>query len=128
MDYYVSLLGDDSNVGTSETAPWRTIKRVNAAPLLPGDSVLFQANQTFLGNLCFVDKYMGRVNKPITVSSYGFGRATIDAGEGAGCIVKNRGGSWDRPTLYLNTRQKGKCYAGFCYRTSMGRGEFSRFH
>ena len=92
MDYYVSLLGDDSNVGTSKTSAWQSIERVNAAQLLPGDSVLFQANQVFLGNLYFADQRTGQVEKPITVSSYGFGRATIDAGAGAGCIVKNMGG------------------------------------
>ena len=92
MDYYVSLLGDDSNVGTSKASAWQSIERVNAAQLLPGDSVLFQANQVFLGNLYFTDQRTGRVGKSITVGSYGFGRATIDARTGAACIVKNMGG------------------------------------
>ena len=91
MDYYVSLLGDDSNVGASRTYPWQSIDRVNAAQLLPGDAVLFQANQTFLGNLNLADNWTGRVDKPITVGSYGSGRATIDAAEGAGFVVKNMG-------------------------------------
>lgn len=92
MDYYVSLFGDDSNIGTSKTDPWQSIERVNAAQLLPGDSLLFHANQTFLGNLCLSDNCTGQVDKPITVSSYGSGRATIDAGDGAGFVVKNMGG------------------------------------
>lgn len=92
MDYYVNLLGDDSNAGTSEAYPWQSIDRVNAARLLPGDSVLFQANQTFLGNLRFAEKDTDRVDVPITISSYGSGRATINAECGAGCVVKNRGG------------------------------------
>ena len=92
MDYYVSLFGDDSNVGTSKTDPWQSVARVNAAQLLPGDSVLFHANHTFPGNLCLTDKRTSRVGKPIIIGSYGFGRATLDAGSGAGCILKNRGG------------------------------------
>ena len=52
MDYYVSLLGNDSNSGLSEKQPWRSIERVNATQLLPGDSVWFKADQTFFGNLC----------------------------------------------------------------------------
>ena len=92
MEYFVSLLGDDSNVGTSEMYPWRSIARVNAAQLLPGDSVLFQANQTFHGNLRLANKGTDRVDKPITIGSYGSGRATINAGCGAGCIVKNTEG------------------------------------
>ena len=100
MDYYVSLLGDDSNVGTSKASPWQSIERVNAAQLLPGDTVLFQANQTFLGNLCLQSSRhtpcaVTESNKhtlcAVTISSYGFGRATIDAAGGAGCIVKNMG-------------------------------------
>ena len=88
----MSLLGDDSNVGTSKASPWQSIQRVNAAQLLPGDSVLFHANHTFLGNLRLTDKDINRVDKPITVGSYGFGRATIDAGDGTGFVVKNIGG------------------------------------
>lgn len=91
MDYYVSLLGDDSNIGTSEACPWQSIGRVNAAKLLPGDSVLFQANQIFLGNLYFTGNNNDQVDKSITVSSYGAGRATINAGCGAGFIARNMG-------------------------------------
>ena len=101
MDYYVSLLGDDSNHGASKTDPWQSIERVNAAQLLPGDSVLFHANQIFPGNLCLqssrhtpgaVAKDRSHTPGAVTIASYGFGRATIDAGAGAGCIVNNSGG------------------------------------
>ena len=94
MDYYVSLLGDDSNTGLSETHPWRSIDRVNAAQLLPGDSVWFRADQTFNGNLCLADAGQSSTHTTsvVTIGSYGSGRATIDAGSGAGFIVKNRGG------------------------------------
>lgn len=94
MDYYVNLHGSDSNTGASETQPWRSIERVNATELLPGDSVRFQANQTFVGNL-----YLTKIrqsNRPtvgaVTIGSYGEGCATIDAGVGTGFVAKNRGG------------------------------------
>jgi hypothetical protein len=94
MDYYVSLLGDDSNSGSSDTQPWRSIERVNATELLPGDSVWFQANQTFVGNLCLADVRQSRRNTPgiVTIGSYGEGSATIDASSGTGFVAKNRGG------------------------------------
>ena len=94
MDYYVSLLGDDSNSGLSETQPWRSIERVNATELLPSDSVWFQANQTFVGNLHLSDVGQSHSDTQgcITIGSYGEGRATIDAGSGAGFVAKNRGG------------------------------------
>ena len=94
MNYYVSLLGNDSNTGSSETQQWRSIDRVNAAQLLPGDSVWFQANHTFVGNLCLAGVRQSSRHTPsvLTIGSYGSGRATIDAGSGAGFIAKNRGG------------------------------------
>ena len=92
MDYYVSLLGDDSNVGTSKAYPWRSIERVNAAQLLPGDSVRFHAHQTFVGNLCLMGEGAPLEDKPLIFGSYGSGRATIDAREGTGFLVRNMGG------------------------------------
>lgn len=94
MDYYVSLFGNDSNTGLSENQPWRSIERVNAAQLLPGDSVRFQANQTFLGNLSLakVNQSSDLASCAVTISSYGSDRATIDAGTGTGFIAENTGG------------------------------------
>ena len=92
MDYYISLFGDDSNSGATQKQPWQSIDWVNATQLLPGDSVWFQANQTFKGNLTLSGVDTDAVDKPITFGSYGDGRATIDAGTGAGFFAKNRGG------------------------------------
>ena len=92
MDYYVSLLGDDSNIGTSKASPWRSIERVNAAQLLPGDSIRFHANQTFVGNLCLTGEGVPLEDKPLTFGSYGSGRARIDAGCGTGFLSTNMGG------------------------------------
>ncbi len=91
MDYYISPFGDDSNSGISQKQPWQSIDRVNATQLQPGDSVWFQANQTFRGNLTLSDVDTGVAEKPITFGSYGDSRATIDAGIGAGFFAKNRG-------------------------------------
>ena len=93
MNYYVSLHGSDSNIGSSETQPWRSIERVNATELLPGDSVWFQANQTFVGNLSLTEvRHCSRQKVgAVRIGSYGEGSATIDAGVGFGFVVKNRG-------------------------------------
>ncbi|RKU07480.1 hypothetical protein C6503_24690 [Candidatus Poribacteria bacterium] len=94
MDYYVSSLGDDSNTGLSETQPWRSINRVNAAQLFSGDSVWFKTDQTFVGTLCLADVRQSSRHTPlaVTIGSYGSGRATIGARSGTGFIAKNRGG------------------------------------
>ena len=39
--YHVSPTGDDARDGTSPAAAWRTVAKVNAAHLAPGDTVLF---------------------------------------------------------------------------------------
>lgn len=94
MDYYVSLLGDDSNSGLSETQPWRSIERVNVTQLFPGDSVWFKADHTFVGNLRLAKVKQSQTDEArvVTIGSYGSGRATIEAGFGTGFIAKNRGG------------------------------------
>ena len=122
VDYYVSLLGDDSNVGTSKASAWQSIARVNAAPLLPGDSVLFQANQTFLGNLRLAAKNIDRVDKPITIGSYGSGRATIDARSGTGCIVKNMGGVHLRELNFVGAGVSENTNAGIMFLNTLSGG------
>ncbi len=92
MDYYISAFGDNSNAGISTKQPWQSIDRMNATRLQPGDSVWFHANHTFKGNLTLSDADTDASDKPITFGSYRNGRATINAGTGAGFFAKNRGG------------------------------------
>jgi hypothetical protein len=91
--YYVSLSGSDSNSGTSESSPWKTIGKVNATTLVPGDTVLFQGGQVFSGNLRFGSGDGDSATVPVTIGSYN-GRATISAGTGIGALVLNTGGIW----------------------------------
>jgi len=81
--YYVSsLTGNDRNPGTIEK-PFQTIGRVNQLKLQAGNSVFFAGGQTFKGNLYFKG-ISGTKENPVQVSSYGKGRAIIDAGNGTG--------------------------------------------
>lgn len=51
-DYYVSSSsGNDNYSGTKSTAPWKTLAKVNAATLNPGDRVLFRAGNQWSGIL-----------------------------------------------------------------------------
>jgi len=81
--YYVSPLGNDSNPGT-QLRPWQTIEKVNAADFGPGDGVHFQAGQRFAGAIELDRSDSGTSGRKFTVTSYGKGRATIDAGNGSG--------------------------------------------
>ncbi len=69
-DYYVNtVLGNDSNTGTSADKPFLSIERVNNQALKPGDRVLFAAGQVFRGELRLIG-LQGLPQKPITIGSY----------------------------------------------------------
>jgi hypothetical protein len=87
--YYVSTSGSDANNGTSQSTPWKTIAKVNAATLTAGSSVLFNGGQTFSGSLTITAS--GTSASWITVSSYGTGKAKINAGTGNGIYIHDAG-------------------------------------
>jgi hypothetical protein len=70
--YYVAAAGSDSNSGTSPSAPWQTIVKVNSATFSPGDSVLFNRGDVWYGTaLTFPSS--GSSGSPITIGAYGTG-------------------------------------------------------
>jgi len=90
--YYVNNSGNDQNNGTSPATPWKTIGKVNAFRLSPGDQVLFAGGQTFTGNL--VASSSGSSSAYIRYASYGGGKATISAGSGTGIYIYNKAFVW----------------------------------
>jgi len=76
-DYYVSPSGNDGARGTSPEQPWQSLTPVNGLDLVAGDRILLQADAEFIGPLFFDAKDHGAAAKPIVVTSYGTGRATI---------------------------------------------------
>jgi hypothetical protein len=74
--YYVDPAGSDANPGTSQTAPWQTVNRVNAITLQPGDRVLLKGGAVF--NTALAPKGSGNASSPISIESYGAGKAIID--------------------------------------------------
>ncbi|HOZ80572.1 MAG TPA: right-handed parallel beta-helix repeat-containing protein [Ferruginibacter sp.] len=85
--YYVSPSGNDSSNGLSSASAWKTIAKVNATELSPGDLVLFQGGQTFNGRLYIRNSGIAGFN--IKFSSYGTGRATINGGSGTAVYAYN---------------------------------------
>ncbi|MBY8885266.1 discoidin domain-containing protein [Streptomyces sp. PTM05] len=74
--YYVdSRTGSDSNDGTNPGDAWKTLAKVDAASLRPGDTIAFQGGETWTGGLTITSS--GTAAAPITVTSYGTGRAII---------------------------------------------------
>lgn len=90
--YYISPYGNDRNSGTSSIQAWQTIDKVNGAHFAPGDFILFQGGKNFPGSLYFDSTDKGTSTSPITISSYGNGRATIQAGTDDGLVAYNTAG------------------------------------
>lgn len=90
--YYVSPTGSDTNVGTSITKPWKTLAKVTGQSFAAGDSILLQGGAVFSGTLALDSQDKGSATYPIVVSSYGVGRAIVDAGTGGGVFVYNTAG------------------------------------
>src|SRR3546814_18765098 len=86
LTYYVDAeTGADRNTGIVETEAWRTIERVNAARLDPGDRVLFRRGQAFGGEL--VPPASGRPGSPLLFGAYGAGARPIIQGGDVGISV-----------------------------------------
>jgi hypothetical protein len=90
--YYVSPYGSDSKSGTSTSAAWKTISRVNKQTLKAGDKVLFQGGKAFSGGLVVNSNEGGNSYTPVTFGTYGSGRATINSGGVDGLKVLNTAG------------------------------------
>jgi parallel beta-helix repeat protein len=69
--YVDSRGGNDSNVGTNSSAPWRTLAKVNALQLEPGDTVYLKRGSLWRETL--TPKGNGTPGEPITITAYGMG-------------------------------------------------------
>ncbi len=85
--YYISPQGDDNNTGTSPSEAWQTIDKVNQMIFQPGDQILFEGENTFTGTLRLNSFDSGVAGNPVTIGSYGSGRATINAGANSGFVA-----------------------------------------
>jgi len=94
--YYVSNSGSDSNSGTSQSSPWKTIAKVQSflGNLRPGDGVLFQRGGIWYEELD-LNNVNGTASARITFGNYGTGNLPIIDGGGtkSGNSVKN-GRQW----------------------------------
>jgi hypothetical protein len=90
--YYVNSSGSNNNNGLTPSTAWKTITKVNAFKIKPGDKVLFAGGQTFIGNLYLDSSDANDSLNLVTISSYGTGRAIINAANDYGIYVYNTQG------------------------------------
>ena len=77
--YYLDgLSGHDSNAGTSQENPWRSLVKLQGIEFQPGDKILLKAGTKFAGRLH--PKGSGRDGSPIVIDRYGEGANPIVAG------------------------------------------------
>jgi hypothetical protein len=89
--FYLSAAGRDSHDGQSARSAWRSIEKLNAHGLAPGDTILFRGGDTFEGSLLISPAAQPTAAALITVSSYGTGRATLAPVSGYGIKVLDCG-------------------------------------
>ncbi|MDQ0877375.1 hypothetical protein QFZ77_006034 [Paenibacillus sp. V4I3] len=84
--YYVdSSGGNDSNSGTSTSAAWQTLTKVNSITFQPGDQILFKAGGSWSGMLSPLGS--GNSTNQITIDMYGTGNKPLIAGGGVAASV-----------------------------------------
>lgn len=80
-EYYLSDSGSDSNDGTINS-PWKSLSKISATTLFPGDKVYFNRGDTFLGK--YTINGSGSEVNPILITSYGSGdKPILDGAVGA---------------------------------------------
>ncbi|MCX7825711.1 MAG: right-handed parallel beta-helix repeat-containing protein, partial [Verrucomicrobiae bacterium] len=79
--------GDDANDGLSPHSPWRSLEKVNAAELRPGDKVLFKRGDIWRGQLV---PQSGEEGAPITYGAYGKGARPLLLGS----VSRNDSRDW----------------------------------
>lgn len=104
-EYFISPDGDDLRDGQSQLNAWKSIEKANQTDFKPGDRLLFRGDATYRGNLVFSAADAGSESDPVTISSFGKGRALIDSGDEAamqftncaGIVIENinmKGSGW----------------------------------
>ena len=75
--YYIASSGNDSNNGTSESRPWKSMSKVNGFDFKAGDKVLFKRGDRW--NQELLPRSSGSSGRPITIGAYGSGNRPIIA-------------------------------------------------
>lgn len=76
--YYVKAGGSDAADGLSDATAWATVGHAANFAFAPGDSLLFRGGDTFSDAMLYLSNLAsGTAANPITVGSYGTGKATL---------------------------------------------------
>jgi hypothetical protein len=74
--YYVNTTGNNTD-GLSIANAWTSLDKINTKNFNGGDTIVFEGGKTFTGNIEFDNNDGNSATKPIILSTYGSGQATI---------------------------------------------------
>lgn len=95
-NYYISnSTGNDANAGTID-APFKTLAKISATELAPGDTAFFKRGDTFLGH--YVVNGSGTENNPVVITAYAEGEKPILSGQ----VGEAGGGDYKEAILIQN--------------------------
>lgn len=89
--YYVSNNGNDGNAGTSSSAPWKTVSKVNSRSFSPGDKILFERGGSWNEQLK-PSSSGSDAGGYITYGAYGSGNKPKFNGSGIGNLIYDGSG------------------------------------
>lgn len=88
-NYFLSASGNDNNDGYTPATAWRTIEKLNEIHFNAGDTIFLQGGNTFTGTIRIGKDDNGSYEQPFVITSFGKGKATIDAGTAEGLLAVN---------------------------------------
>ncbi|HUR10900.1 MAG TPA: right-handed parallel beta-helix repeat-containing protein [Flavitalea sp.] len=88
-NYYMTAAGNDAQDGLSKQTAWRSIERMNKQDFKPGDSILLEGGIIFDGTIHLTAFDSGSDDMPVTLSSFGKGKAIVNAANGDGVLAIN---------------------------------------
>ena len=90
--FYVATTGNDQNDGLSPATAWQSLAKLNQQNFEAGDQILLQGNAVFKGFISLTQEDAGTPEQPVTIQSFGTGRATIQNADSTAIQILNAGG------------------------------------
>jgi hypothetical protein len=86
--YYVDPAeGKDDNKGNSPARPWKSLARLAKTEIKSGDVICLKGGRELKGSL-IIKNISSSAQQPLIITSYGNGRAFINAGDSIGILIE----------------------------------------
>jgi hypothetical protein len=90
--YFVASNGNDQHDGHSQQTAWKTLSKINGSHFSAGDKILLEGGSLFIGQIFLDQEDKGSPVKPITIGSFGEGKAIIQNNDSTAVKILNTGG------------------------------------